>query len=330
MTIRRRQWLALHLHFATALLAGAHWPMAQAEDAGPVRLLVGYPPGGGTDALARLLARHLSQELGVTIVVDNRPGAAGQIAAQALKTSLPDGRTLLLSHDHAISILPQVLKRPGFDTHTDFQPVAGIATFVNCVAVASSHPARTWQQFVDWLHEQDKPSMLAVGVPVPASTPEFLVSRLAQKYEKKLMAVPYRGSAPMLTDLLNGQLQAGVAAIQDFMELHQAGKVRILGVLGSQRQSALPHVPTLAEMGIEGFESVPFYGLYAPSGIDMQWVQRWEKAVQKVLEEPSVHQKIHDWAMTACYMDHTELDSRERMHSQVWSRIIHDNGFAPR
>ena len=116
-----------------------------------VKLLVGFPPGGGTDAIARILAEKLKDQLGTTVVVENKSGAGGQLAAQALKAAAPDGLTLFLTHDHTISILPQVVKTPGFDSAKDFVPVAGFATFVNAFAVSGGTPAKTYQDYVAWV-----------------------------------------------------------------------------------------------------------------------------------------------------------------------------------
>ena len=123
--------------------------LAGAQTHKPLRLLVGFPPGGGSDAIARTVPEKLKDELGVTVVVDNRPGAGGQIAAQALKASVPDGTTLFLTHDHTISILPQVVKNPGFDPVHDFVPVAGFATFVNAFAVSAGTPAKSFTDYVN-------------------------------------------------------------------------------------------------------------------------------------------------------------------------------------
>lgn len=216
MTITRR-------HFTTQLLAGSALLSAFPALSQPrtIRLLVGFPPGGGTDAVARLLAERLKDELGANVVVDNKPGAGGQLAAQALKAAPADGLTLFLSHDHSISILPLVTKNAGFDPAADFAPVAGFATFVNAFAVSGGTPARTFADYVKWIQEGgDKAGGNAarnrgtVGVPAPASTPEFLVKLIGEKYKLDLAAAPYRGSAPMMGDMLGNQIAAGVGRCQ--------------------------------------------------------------------------------------------------------------------
>ena len=147
--------------------------LAQAQT-GTIKLMVGFPPGGGTDAIARTLADKLKDQLGTTVIVENRAGAGGQIAAQALKAAAPDGTTFFLSHDHTISILPLVVKNPGFDSAHDFVSVAGFATFVNVLAVSGGTPAKSMNEYVAWVRSQGA-GKGTVGVPAPASVPEFLV-----------------------------------------------------------------------------------------------------------------------------------------------------------
>ncbi|RMX03009.1 Twin-arginine translocation pathway signal [Corticibacter populi] len=326
-TINRRQWLAGGLHGVAALAAAAQWRGAWAS--APVRMLVGFPPGGGTDMLARLLAAHLQQALGTAIVVDNRPGAGGQIAAQALKAAAPDGQTVFLTHDHTVSILPKVVRDAGFDTRRDFQPVAGLGTFVNALAVTGGHPAHSLAEYIDWVRGQQAADAGAIGIPAPASTPEFLVGVLARQFDLSLVPVPYRGSAPMIGDLLAGQIHAGIGSVQEFLELHQSGRLRVLAVLGGDRQTALPEVPTFEELGVRGFRDTPFYGIFAPKGWSEAQIARWEQATQQVLAVPEVRQQMQAWAIDVRYMDHRQFEAIEQAYSQAWSRIIEASGFQP-
>ena len=263
--------------FRCALAAGdcAAFGLAAAQTATPVKLLVGFPPGGGTDAIARVLAERLKDELGAPVVVENRPGAGGQIAAQALKAAAPDGTTYFLSHDHTITILPLVTKNPGYDSAHDFVPVAGFATFVNAFAVSGGTPAKSFNDYVAWVRGQGG-GKGAVGIPAPASTPEFLVKVIGQKYQLDLVAAPYRGSAPMMADMLGNQIAAGVASIPDFIENHKAGKLRVVGVLGDKRQAAMPDVPTFAELGVK-MPADGFLGVYAAANFNPTLLKRIER-----------------------------------------------------
>lgn len=305
-----------------ALMLGG---LAQAQT-GPVKLMVGFPPGGGTDAIARILAEKLKDQLGTTVLVENRAGAGGQIAAQALKAAPADGTTFFLSHDHTISILPLVVKNPGFDSAKDFVAVAGFATFVNALAVSGGTPAKSMNEYVAWVRSQGA-GKGTVGVPAPASVPEFLVKLIGQKYALDLQSAPYRGSAPMIGDMLGNQINAGVASIPDFIENHKAGKVRIVAVLGGARQPSLPDVPTFAELGLAGFEDVPYYGIFAPTGTPQAVIERFSAAVAKVIALPDVHDRLTAMGLTVGHMSSQQLASREKAYTQTWARIIKASGF---
>ncbi len=324
MTSRRRFTTTL---LGTAALAAAPTIWA-ADSKKPIHILVGFPAGGGSDVIARLLADKLQAELGRNVLVENRPGAGGQIASQQLKAARADGTTVFLSHDHSISILPQVVKNPGYAPQQDFTPLGGIATFVNGLAVAPGTPAQSFNEYVEWLKSQGGKG--AIGIPAPASTPEFLVQLLAKRYGLDLVSVPYKGSAPMMADMLGNQIPAGIGSVPDIMEYQRAGKLRMIGVLGGQRQAALPDVPTFAELGMKGLEDEPFYGIWAPKGTPTAFVNRFSAALEKVLALPEIHQALTELGLTVNYMSPRQLDERERAYTQVWTRIIAESGFTPK
>lgn len=301
---------------------------AQAQAGAPIRILVGFPPGGGTDAIARTLADKLKDQLGAPVVVENRAGAGGQIAAQALKASPPDGHTFFLSHDHTISILPLVTKNAGFDPAVDFVPVAGFATFANALAVSGGTPAKSVTEYVR--HVQGAGGKDTIGVPAPASIPEFLVGMIATKYKLDLQAAPYRGSAPMMADMLGNQIKAGVASIPDFIENHKAGKLRIVAVIGDKRQAILPEVPTFAELGIAGLEELPYYGLFAPAGTPAPVLNRFNEALAKVVAMPDVREHLTAMGLTVAYQPQAAFAKRVGSYTQTWDRIIKASGFQPK
>jgi tripartite-type tricarboxylate transporter receptor subunit TctC len=181
-------------------------------------------------------------------------------------------------------------------------------------------------EYVAWVRSQGA-GKGTVGVPAPASVPEFLVKLIGQKYKLDLQSAPYRGSAPMIGDMLGNQINAGVASIPDFIESHKAGKVRIVAVLGGKRQAALPDVPTLAELGLAGFEDVPYYGIFAPTGTPQATIDHFSAAVAKVIALPEVHERLTAMGLTVGYMTPQQLASRERAYAQTWARIIKASGF---
>jgi tripartite-type tricarboxylate transporter receptor subunit TctC len=320
----RRRLLGATLALGMLAAHGAGW----AQSGKTIRLLVGFPAGGGTDAIARILAEGLKDELGATIVVENKPGAGGQLAAQTLKAAPADGSTYFLSHDHSISILPQVIKHPGFDPAKDFVPAAGFATFVNALAVSGGTPAASVSDYVGWVRGAGG-GKGAVGVPAPASVPEFLVKVIAEKYKLDLVAAPYRGSAPMMADMLGNQIAAGVGSIPDFIENHKSGKLRVVAVLGGSRQAVMPDVPTFAELGLAGFEDVPYYGIFAPAGTPKATLDHFAAAVAKVVAKPTVHDRLAAMGLTVGAMSGEQLGQRERAYTATWARIIKASGFVP-
>ena len=328
MSASRRSVFSHLLRPLAALALAASCGLAAAQASKPIRLMVGFPPGGGTDAVARTLADKLKDELGVSVVVENKPGAGGQLAAQALKASPADGTVLFLSHDHTISILPLVVKNPGFDSAQDFVPVAGFATFVNAFAVSGGTPAKSFNDYVAWVKSQGA-GKGAVGIPAPASTPEFLVKVVGEKYKLDLVSAPYRGSAPMMADMLGNQIAAGVGSVPDFMENHKAGKVRVVAVLGAKRQASLPDVPTFTELGLGGLEDLPYYGIFAPAGTPKATIDHLGQALAKVLAMPDVNDHLTKMGLTVGYMSSQQLAQRERAYTQVWAKMIKDSGFQP-
>jgi tripartite-type tricarboxylate transporter receptor subunit TctC len=300
--------------------------MASAQSPKTVKILVGFAPGGGTDAIARLLGERLKDELGASVVVENKPGAGGQLAAQALKVAPADGSTFFISHDHTVTILPLVSKNPGFDPAHDFVPVAGFATFVNAVALSAGTPAKSLDDYVAWVKGSGQGKGV-VGVPAPASTPEFLVKVLGERFKLDLVAAPYRGSAPMIGDMLGNQIAAGIGSVPDFIDNHKAGRIRVVAVLGGKRQPTLPDVPTLSELGIAGFEDLPYYGFFAPAGTPKPVLDHFAQALSKVIALPDVRERLTALGLDVEFMTSQQLANRERAYAKTWAEIIRKSGF---
>ena len=313
---------------AALALAGAGAP-AWSQSGNPIRILVGFPPGGGTDAIARALADKLKDVLGVPVIVENKAGAGGQIAAQALKAAAPDGTTFFLSHDHSISILPLVTRNPGFDPATDFIPVAGFASFANVLAVSGGVPAKTLQEYVAWM-QSTRNGKDSIGVPAPGSIPEFLVGLVGARYKLDVQAAPYRGSAPLIADMLGNQISAGVASVPDFIEQHKAGKLRIVAVIGDKRQPVVPDAPTFSELGFTNLDDLPYYGLFAPAGTPTPALERFGQALQRVIAMPDVRERLTGIGLTVGYQPQVQFAGVVRKYTQTWDRIIKTSGFQPK
>lgn len=310
---------------ASALLAAG---LAHAQPGAPIKLLVGFPAGAGTDALARAIGDKLKDELGAPVVVENRAGAGGQIAAQVLKASPADGHTFFVSHDHTISILPAVTKNPGFNPAADFTPVAGIATFSNVLAVSAGTPAKTIQEYISWVKSQ-RAGKDSIGVPAPNSIPVFLTQLISKKYGVDVQAAPYRGGAPMLADMMGNQIAAGIAGTMDLMELQRTGKLRVVAAIGAKRDPLLPHVPTFTELGFENLNDYPWYGVFAPVGTPQPVIDKFSAALQKVLAHPETRKKLTDMGLHVNYETQGQFAGRVRSYTQTWEGIIKASGFQP-
>lgn len=298
--------------------------LAHAQGTTPtLRILVGFPPGGGTDAIARVLADKMKDVLNQPVIVENRAGAGGQIAAHALKAAAPDGTTVFLSHDHSISILPLVTKNAGFDPAADFVPVAGFATFANGMAVSGGTPAKSVAEYVEWV-KASKGGKDTIGVPAPGSIPEFMVGLIAKKYGLDLQAAPYRGSAPMMADMLGNQISSGMGSVPDFIENQKAGKIRMVAVIGDKRQAILPDVPTFAELGYPSVEAAALVGMVAPANTPADVIATLNKQVVAAINTPDIHKRLVDFGVEP--VGNTPEQYRALLETETtrWHKLIRD------
>lgn len=316
----RRHALGLGL----ALAAGA----ALAQD-NPIRILVGFAPGGVTDLVARVLAQGMQAELGRTVVVDNRPGAGGQIAAQALKVARPDGNTLYLTNSHTTAMVPLTTLQPGYDATRDFVYVGLVATNPNFFMV---NPALVGpgvdsvKAFADWARAH--PGRGNIGVPAPASAPEFSVSVLGQAYQADFKAAAYRGDAPLVQDLIGGQIPAGIAGIAAALPHVRAGKLKLLAVDGPQRLPGFD-VPTYSELGLKGLEDVITIGLIAPAGTPADLVAKFNAAANKVVASKTFHDRIVDTGILVKSGTPDDMLRTTEASGAASERLVKAAGFKP-
>ena len=301
-------------------------PAAAQGDGAPIRIVVGFAAGGTIDVVARVLAAHMKDDLGAPVIVESRPGAGGQIAAQAVKQAAPDGRTLLLSPDHTMLMVPLTTKAPGFDPFADFTPLGQVARYAGGFAVANKVPAKTINEFFAWT--QAHPGEGNIGVPAPGSIPQFFIHLLGQKSNLALASVPYKGSAPMVQDLMGGQIPAGTTALGDFIEPAQAGKVRIIAVLGKERSAVLPDVPTMTEQGYKVSWEY-WLGLFAPAQTPAAETQRINASLKRVLALPDVRERMRKIVFEPAWSSPQDLT--RLMHSGVdlWKPVVQSSGWVP-
>jgi tripartite-type tricarboxylate transporter receptor subunit TctC len=231
----------------------------------------------------------MQQDLGVPVVVETRAGAGGQLAAQAVKLAAPDGKTLLLTPDHTMVTVPLTVTAPGYDSVKDFTPVGQVARYLGAFAVANNTGVKTLPEFFAWA--KANPGKANVGIPAPGSIPHFGMLSLAKQAGVPLTTVPYKGSAPLVQDLLGGQLAAGTTAMGDFLEPHAAGRMRILAVVDSHRSALVPDVPTFAELGYK-LEFDYWLGMFAPAKTEAAMVQRLNASINRALALPDVKERM--------------------------------------
>ena len=302
---------------------------ALAQD-GPIRLLVGFPAGGSTDVIARHLAVGMQQELGKSVVVENRPGAGGQIAAQALKAARPDGLTLFLSNSHTVSMIPLTILNPGYDTVKDFAPVGLVAINPDVFAINPAivgNPGAGLKEFAQWA--KANPGKGNVGVPAPASAPDFAVGVVASALGSDLKSVPYRGDGPVALDLVGGQIAGGIGSVGAMLQHARAGKIRIVAVNGTTRLPLLPDVPTYDELGIKGYEEVIFTAVFAPAGTPANLIQSYNAAIAKIVKSADFADKLSALGIVAASSTPGELAARVQNTHQAWTTMVRNAGYKP-
>jgi tripartite-type tricarboxylate transporter receptor subunit TctC len=292
---------------------------------GPIHILVGYAPGGPADVAARIVADRLGAELKQTIIVENKPGAGGQIAAKALKGSPSDGSTLFLSNLHTVVTVPLTTKEPGFAPSKDFRPVGAVASFELAIAVHPKTAASNLADLGAWLGANK--AAATIGVPAPASVPEFMALKINHHFHVETVPIPYRGSAPLVTDLVGGQLTAAVAGIADFLPHQQAGKIKIVAV--THTTPLLPGVPSFAESGIAGLETTETLGLFAPAGTSDKTIQRYNAALNRVLVAPETRERFRVQIMTPIPGTPQAQANELARATAAITALIKESGFVP-
>ena len=285
MTLHRRATLSLPLlAAATGTLAqgGADYPSR------PVRILVGFPPGGGVDLTARPLLPHLQARLGQPVIVENRPGANGNLAVDAAVKAPPDGYTLLFGNTGPIAANHALYRNLPFDTLRDLTPVAQVILNPLVLVVPASLGVNGLGELLALARR--RPGELNMGTGGNGGSPHLTLEALKRREGIDIVHVPYRGSAPALQDLLGGRIQLMIDAYNLFRGAYEAGQVKVLAITSLQRHPNLPDVPTMDEAGLPGFESVGWQGIFAPAATTPTVLDRLEDAVRRSMAETDLAQ----------------------------------------
>ena len=310
-----------------AIVFGAFSTVALAEDAypsKPVHLYVPYPPGGAVDIVARTLGDALGKAWNQSVVIENRPGAAGIIAEQALVQAAPDGYTLILvASGHAL--LPHFYDKLPYDTFKDFTPISQIGSSPNMLLVRADSPFKSVSDLI--AAARAKPGSLSYGHAGNGTSP-YLAGELFKYMAKvNITSVPYKGGAPVLTDLIGGQIPLSFNNIPESLGQVQAGAVRALGVTTAERSPILPNVPTIAETGVAGYDTAVWWGVFAPAGLPAAIQSKLAAACAAAVKTPAMQAKLQQLGATPIGSTPEALAKATRDEYEKWGPVIKAAGL---
>lgn len=319
-----RNWIAGAA--VATMLAGAA-PLACAQQApldGTLTVVVGYPPGGSSDRIARLVADRLKERVGVAVVVENKTGAGGRIAAQGLHAAPASQNVLMLANPAVMVVAPLVYAQPGYDAQRDFKPVSLVSRYKFALAVAANSPIQDLAGLRQWL--KANPKQFAVGVPATGSLPHFFALMLGRELGQEPEVVGYRGSGPLISELIGGILPQGIDTLDTLLPQHRAGKIRILAISGDARDAELKDVPTFKEGGVN-LAADGWNAFFAPAAMPQAKADRLGADIAAVLREPAMQE-----AVQAAYLEPVSLDASGTAdalaaYRKQWEPVVRDSGF---
>ena len=321
-TPRRAAAIAV-LSMLAALPAGLAWAQSGFPDR-PLKLVVPFPPGGGTDAAARLMAAALSAELRQQVVVENRGGAGGSIAAQSVVDAPADGYTLFFATTGTVAINQHLYSKLRHNPLTDLTPIATIASFPNVLVVHPSLPVRSVAELIALARERQ--GTLTYGSSGSGSSSHLAVVLLESMTGVKFTHVPYKGSAPAMTDFVAGRIDMMIDNPTTNIPLAQSGKLRALGVSGRTRSKQMPELPTIAEAGVPGYEVTIWYALMGPARLPDAVVSRLSRDVGTVVATAKVKEGLEGLGTDLMYMDTRETTAFIAAESRKWAEVVKASG----
>jgi tripartite-type tricarboxylate transporter receptor subunit TctC len=309
---------------ATLAFAGATCAQTQADK--PIRFLVGFPAPAVADSTTRLLAERLRVALNQPVVTENRVGAGGRLAAEALKAAAPDGQTILFAPVATTVIYAITYKSLRYDPFKDFAPITQVASFPIALAVANDVPAKTLSEYVALVRRE--PKYGNYGSSAAGSIPHFLGVMFARAAGIDLTHIPYRGTAPVVTDVLGGQISAASVTVADVSQLHRAGKLRVLATSGAKRSHVLPDVPSFREQGFD-LEGNGWFAVYAPAGTPRAIIDRYNKILVDAVRASELREWFAKVGLEANGTTPEELAAIMRADLARWGPPIRASGFTP-
>ena len=320
MKFTRRATLAL----AAAMAFASPAAFAQAFPNKPVRLVVNFPPGGAADVIGRALAQQLGTQLQQQVVVENKPGANGNIGAEAVAKSPGDGYTLLMSSGGAVTVNPFIYKQMPFDAEKDLLPVASVARVLVFLMANPTLPVNTAQEFISYA--KANPGKLSYGSAGSGSSPHLAGEMMARQVGLQATHVPYKGAAPALNDLLAGQVQFMFDPGPGLRHAKE-GKLKLLAVGSPKRSSQYPDTPTMAEVGLPGFDADTIFGIYAPNGTPAAVITQLHGEINKALATPAVGDVIKRIGGEVSALSRSEFIDRQNKDRERYGKFIKEIGL---
>ncbi len=307
-----------------AVLAGLPAARAQKYPGGPIRLIVPFPPGGGTDILARIVTQAITESRGWTFVIDNKPGAGGTLGIDQLVRAAPDGLTFGVGQTANLAVAPSLYTKLPYQPAVNLAPVAAIATQPNVLVVRAESPYKSFAEFIS--AARSAKSSLTLGSPGTGTIGHLAGEMLARRAGFKILHVPYKGTGPALTDAISGQLDFVLTTPPGVMALLKAGKLRPLAVTSTRRLAALPSVPTVAESGFEGFVAEDWKALVAPAGTPAPMLATLNEAMNEALQNKALAAKLEAEGSAAMGGTGAELAALMKSEIDRWGEAVRVSG----
>ena len=290
----------------------------------PVRIIFPFAAGGSGDGVSRLIADKMRAALNRNVIVENRTGAAGRPGVAAVKNAAPDGNTLLITPIAPMAVYQHVYTKLEYDPIRDFAAVSQLATFDFALAIGSKVPAASLKELVAWLKAD--PSRASFGSPGAGTLPHFLGIQFGRAAGIQLRHVPYKGSAATLTDLAAGHVPMVVTTLSDFVEMHNARRIRILATSGADRSPFVPDVPTFREAGFD-IEGTSWFGAFAPVRTPRETVDRYSTIMAGAVRMPDVRDKVLAWGLQPTGTTAAEFAAIQKADSERWAPAVKASGF---
>lgn len=313
--------IAVSILFGLATALSAASAVAQGFPSQPIRFIVSFPPGGGVDLMGRLVANALSEQIGQPVVVDNRSGAAGVVGSAAVARAAPDGYTVLVTGDLAIT-QAHLLGNIPYDPYKDLEALVKGATVPTSVLVRGDSPLKTMKDLLD--HARANPGKVTWGTPGQGSSMHVEMELLKEHFGLDIVNVPYKGAAPIMTDTMGGQITVGAPGLPPVIGNVRSGKLRLLAVWGSTRVAVFPEVPTVSEAtGVASLVGYPtWYGFLLPTGVPKDISARLEAEIVKALRNPEVTRKLAESGATVSAQRSKEFDAANRAQTAAFAAIF--------